>query len=549
MAELEVQAPIVAVTVYTDRAQVTRRGVAALVHAGAHDLVIGGLPAGIDLDSLRATGRGTVAVTIVGLESAQRFLTESSHERVRELQAQLQTLQDEDKKLAQRDGVLEQRLETVQKLADKAASRYARALSEGTSTVEAAAQLLDFVSTQTVKAHDERTAIEMQRRDITKQRQAVGDQLQQYHPSQRKRDHCVKVAVEALAGGNFELELSYVVGGASWQPLYDARVNLAEHTAQPVNTLEREGRLALDYGASLRQKTGEDWKDVTLTLSTARPSLGTLPPKLDPHYLDVYHPYAATSGGAMRSRERGITGAVVEESAEMMDAILSTLAPVEADPVQATVAEAEVSSEGATVTFKLPRPMTVPSDGQPHRSTIANLNFASRFDYQAVPRRAQLAYLRAQVTNSSALTLLPGPVNIFRDGEFIGAARLEAIAPGQEFKLFLGPDEQVRAERELSAREVDKNFIGNVRRQFYAYTVKMENLKPYAARATVLDQIPVSRSEQIKVKLRQCEPQPHLDELGILRWELTLPPGAKQQLRYEYSVESPRDVAVTGLKD
>lgn len=47
----EVTAPIVSVTVYTNRARVTRRGMAHLP-AGVQTLVIAGVPATIDPDSL-----------------------------------------------------------------------------------------------------------------------------------------------------------------------------------------------------------------------------------------------------------------------------------------------------------------------------------------------------------------------------------------------------------------------------------------------------------------------------------------------------------------
>ncbi len=165
-----------------------------------------------------------------------------------------------------------------------------------------------------------------------------------------------------------------------------------------------------------------------------------------------------------------------------------------------------------------------------------------------MPRRVSLAYLRATVVNSG-LTLLAGRANVFRDGEFVGSTAIEAVAPGQEFKLFLGPDEQVRAERQMTGREVEKNLMGSVRRHAYAYSTQLENLKSFPARVTVLDQVPVSRNETVRVKVRHAEPSPHADDLGVLRWELTLPPGGKHLLRYDYTIESPRDSRLTGLED
>jgi uncharacterized protein (TIGR02231 family) len=201
------------------------------------------------------------------------------------------------------------------------------------------------------------------------------------------------------------------------------------------------------------------------------------------------------------------------------------------------------------VTFQLPYTLDVPSDGQPHRSQIANLEFAGEMDYFAIPRKVNLAYLRAKVVNNTAITLLEGAVNIFRDGTFVGKDRWRTRAPGQEFTFYLGPEDQIKVERELTAREVDKNFIGNQRRIHYGYAITVENLKPYPLRLTVQDQIPVSRSEVIKVKPRVGDPAPQISDLGVATWELNVAAQSKRQLTLDYSVESPRETQIVGLTD
>ena len=557
---IEVQAPISAVTVYTDRAQITRKGRVTFDKEGAQELAIGGLPAGLDADSLRASGRGQVAVTIIGVESKTRFLSETAHEGTRTIQDQLRDLQDDDSILQRRDQVLAQRLESVQQLSDNAASRFARGLAEGKTSLESAQQLLDFVSNQTTQIKEERFQIEKERRELGTQMNALREQLTQMQPSNRKRDNFVGVAVEAQGAGDWELELSYTVRGASWQPLYDARLatqnvtaNLQSSTGTAQNAPDNNAFdrvLTLNYGAMLNQKTGEDWNEVALTLSTARPSLGSLPPKLDPIYVDVYAPMlprAMAAPSMKRSRsladeDESSFGSADDAMAAGYVTIASAPAPVEAETITA-----EVEENGATVTFRLPRPLSVPSDGQPHRALVATQDLPCRLDFVSVPRRAGLGFLRATTRNDSALNLLPGKANIFRDGEFAGSTHIESVAPGQEFKLFLGPDEQVRVEREMTAREVEKNLMGNVRRHHYAFVIKLENLKTFPVRLTVLDQVPVSRHESVKVKLRETNPAPQTNDMGELRWELVLRPQSKSELRFEYSIEAPRDARVTGL--
>jgi uncharacterized protein (TIGR02231 family) len=554
----DVTAPIVAVTVYTDRAQVTRRGAITLSETGAQELTVSGLPTNIDSNSLRANGRGTAAVTIMGVESKVRYFSEPPREDVRDLQAQLQTLQDQAAELSNQGETLDKRLDVVQKLADTAASRYARSLAQGTVQIEAAQQLLDFISAQMQQVKQEKLKIAPQQRDNGKQQEVVQSQINQLSSPRQRQDNFISVPVEVGSAGEFELELTYVVYGASWQPLYDLRITsqpALSAPGQPSNgnapLSAADGKLTLGYLASLSQSSGEDWAAVNLTLSTAQPSMGTLPPKLDPIYLDVYAPppppriYAAAPMSAAAPAGEMARKAKRDQEADKGGA-LSFEPPMQ----EASIAQATVNSSGASVTFSLPRPLDVPSDGQPHRTMITSQDYDCRLDYSSVPRRASLGYLRATITNHSPLTLLPGSANIFRDGEYIGSTNLEMVAPQQEFKLFLGPDEQVRSERELVGREVDKTFIGNTRRNSYAYVIKLENLKSYPLRLVVQDQMPVSRSEQIKVKLNNIQPQAaEIDNLGIIRWELTLAPRSKMQLRYDYTVESNRDLRISGLED
>ena len=45
-------------------------------------------------------------------------------------------------------------------------------------------------------------------------------------------------------------------------------------------------KFVLSLNALLTQKSGEDWENVALKLSTARPGMGSLPPKLEPIWVD-----------------------------------------------------------------------------------------------------------------------------------------------------------------------------------------------------------------------------------------------------------------------
>src|SRR5580765_2110665 len=83
---------ISAVTVYRDRAVITRSASAQLV-AGEHVLSFENLPATLVDQSLQASGRGFAGATILDVSAQNVFTQATSNDRVKELEPQIKDLQ------------------------------------------------------------------------------------------------------------------------------------------------------------------------------------------------------------------------------------------------------------------------------------------------------------------------------------------------------------------------------------------------------------------------------------------------------------------------
>lgn len=105
------------------------------------------------------------------------------------------------------------------------------------------------------------------------------------------------VAIEAKNMTSANFTISYLQNSAGWFPNYDVRV---ADVNEPVN---------LTYKASVYQSTGEDWKNIKLTLSTGEPSTSGNKPNLDPWRL-----YFGNRGTQRRGTYNGnqVTGYVLE---------------------------------------------------------------------------------------------------------------------------------------------------------------------------------------------------------------------------------------------
>ncbi|MCC3527871.1 MAG: mucoidy inhibitor MuiA family protein [Microcoleus sp. PH2017_22_RUC_O_B] len=537
-----VESRISEVTVYTDRALITRRGTVALT-GNERELTVASLPTTLETESVRATGAGTVAVRLLGVHTETVFHSEPAGDRTAELTQQIQELETQKRGIDEQIASRRIQLNFVENLSEKSVGSFASSISKQQIGLNEAGELLNFLGSNYKKYISAIAQHERQQRELNKQIEALRQQLRQVQTPHSQQTFNIIVAIEPSGSGNFELEISYVVMRASWTPLYDLRVNTTNN------------QINLNYLAEVNQNTGEDWRGVALTLSTAKPGMGTLPPKLQPWFIDIVRPQSAQPAELMRKQYRQTAkaemetyGAVEMEDEPQFAIIAMRSAAPEPEPIVAQTATATVSREGSTVSFQVGGNTNIPSDGTPHKVTIFSENYPSKPEYIAIPRLVSFAYLQAIITNpTTGATLLPGKANIFRDNTFVGTLQLDNISPGEEFQLNLGIDEGLKIERELVERQVDKKLIGNQRRTTYAYRLILTNLQQVPAKLTLKEQLPVPRKEQIKVRLTQTNPKIVAGEMGLLEWIISLPPQAKQELYYQFVVEHSPELTVIGL--
>jgi uncharacterized protein (TIGR02231 family) len=355
------------------------------------------------------------------------------------------------------------------------------------------------------------------------------------------------VRIEVATPGTVEVELSYLIYGASWQSRYDARVDVAA------------ARVRLTHQALVSQRTGEDWSGVALALSTARPALAArLPDEPDPWYLDAAQPAPLPPPRAQAMSRRMNAGAMrpgstdTEAGDEMLFAApLAAFAPAMEVAAQAS---ADVERSGAAQVFRLPGGVDIPSDGSPHTLGVGEFDLPCQLDYVAVPVIAPGAHLRATVTNSTGTVLLPGSLHVFHAGaggdEYIGATQIELTAEQADLPLYLGVDDNVSVKRELIERDTDKGSLlqSGMRRVTLGYRVTLANRTPTAQRVQLKDRLAVPRNERIKVKVLEMKMAPAAHtKLEQLTWTLLLTPGEERRIEWRILVEAPADLDVAGL--
>ncbi|MDJ0647863.1 MAG: mucoidy inhibitor MuiA family protein [Xenococcaceae cyanobacterium MO_188.B19] len=524
---------IASVTVYTDRALVTRKNTISLT-GDEKELIISNLPITLLQDSVRVSGKGTSKINILGVKVESVFTPEVPVESIAEIDREIQTLQNQQKSLKNQLSSRQLQINFIEQLSEKSKTSYAINLSKQETNLEQTEALLKFIGDKHLAYGESITELQQQQKELNDQIAALERKTESLLIPQDKEYFNLIIFIEASEPGELELEVSYIVNRASWQPLYDLKVDTAEK------------QLNLTYLAEIQQSTGEDWQNVALTLSTAKPGLGTLPPKVEPWYIDANIPVTKTSLKARRKIDRVIPDnqLPVAASASMIEEKEQT----ESYREKIEVVAATVAKSGSVVTFEVNGGGNIPSDGTPHKVTVFSDRYPVKLEHVAIPRLVSFVYLQAVVTNpATGVTLLPGKANILREQTFVGTTHLENIAPSQEFTLNLGIDEGWKIERNLVQRQVDKKLIGGNKRITYAYRLIVNNLQARESNLKLIEQLPVSRNEQIKVRLLQTEPKIKLGEIGVMEWNLTLAEGNKQEINYQFTLEYPPEVSIYGL--
>jgi uncharacterized protein (TIGR02231 family) len=525
-------APITGVTVFRDGARVQRSG-AVSVPAGLQAVVISGLPASVDPASVRVAARGP-GLALLDVEVHRQYRTDPLREETARLRMEVDRCRDAVQALDDEETSEQARLDFAGHLSEAAATALARAVSFGRASRDDLSQMAGHLSADTAGALGRRRDINARRRIARRELEAAEVRLAS---AEKRVGHAVaftelSATLEASAATRAEVEFSYHVPAASWRPLYDLALE--------------GGRLAVSYLAEVTQQTTEDWPAVELVLSTTRRGRHQILPELDPWYIGRARPVAPPQP----ARFRAMAGAVPPGAAVPMAAAASPALPPAQMPEAVLLAAepGEPGDLGSGLVYRVQRPLAVPADGGPHKTTVARFELDAALDHLAVPVMAPEAYLRATVTNTSPLLLLPGPARVFHGTRFVGETSLETVAAGEEFELQLGVDDQIRVERQLRRRSTSKAVIGGTRTIDVAYEITVENHRADRARVSVHDHIPVSTDGDIKVRLRETSPDPaEHDDLGELTWELSLEGGRTATIRYRFTVEHPAQVTVTGL--
>jgi hypothetical protein len=160
---------------------------------------------------------------------------------------------------------------------------------------------------------------------------------------------------------------------------------------------------------------------------------------------------------------------------------------------------------GFTTTYELPTPRTIPSSALVRRHVIAEIPLPSLvFTHILIPKLKAAAFLKAKVTNTSSIPLLPGAAGLTLDGSFMGNLSFPRCSPSETVTLELGVDQGVKVEYERPTVKHGTQgmlIMGKEEVGAYKRRMRLTNTKLTTISLVVLDQIPQPEDERLKVTI------------------------------------------------
>jgi uncharacterized protein (TIGR02231 family) len=534
-AAADVRAPsrIDAVTVYQSSARITRVARVELP-AGPVRVLLEGLPDPLDDDSIRVEGKGAAKARVFGVTVERVTSAEAAAAEARAAEERLERLQDEDLALQDRAKAAESRLELVRSLRSTYSEERAKNLAVRGVSAKEWSDLAAFVSAEHAAATAERRKVEVSRRELSRRVAQARADLDKVQAKRGQTTKTVAVEVEADRGGALELALSYVVHDAGWTPIWDARL------------VPAAGTMELSFLGSVWQRTGEDWQGVALSVSTAQPGRGLLVPELEPLFLRRAEPPRPM---VLRQKSGGMAQA---PAAAMEERAPRAPVPEAEESYDVEVAQATVQEGLLSATFAAPRRESVDGSGQARKVPLARFPLKAAIVRTAAPRVDASAFLTAKAVNETGFPLLAGMAGVYVGDEFVGRAPIPATPPGGELELAFGADDRVEIERKVLDRKRESAGLIS-KEEVYRYRVRTSVKNRYAAPVEVklLDLVPVSRDEKIKVVVLDGTTAPSRDDPerpGVRIHELKLGAREEKVLELRYEVRYPRDFPIAGLE-
>jgi uncharacterized protein (TIGR02231 family) len=530
------ESAITSVTIFSDRAQVTRTLETAL-KPGIQKLHLKGLPAWLDRGSVRAALAPRAGAEILDVQIDKVFLAQADDAGVLAAEQALMEITDQFADMEDALAVLSGRQKHIENITRFSMEKIPRDAATRDIPVKTYKDLVEFAATEQAAIAKARREIERRKRTLGPEQHVRQARLAELQQKNQLEQVDITVTVKAGKAGPYALALKYLLPGATWEPEHEVRI-------------EEGDKVALISYARITQTSGEDWTDVAVTLSTQSPGTTVNIPELESLLVG-----RGNAGRVLQQAQQEDTFTAANEYYLSNSFNFNSIQGVQGGMkirdfrgnwdrqqlVQAKVQQAfrELQQRGTTGLFQGEGRQTVRSDGNSIRVAIGSYQMTGTPRIVAAPEISLNATRTLDLQHDGELPLLPGKVGLFLDGSFIGTTEIPFVGSGESFALFAGLVDSVKISRVLD-HEKSSITRGKRENKVKAYfKIEVENLGDTLLDIRIADRIPISDDSAIDVSYVRTGPKVEPDSDGLILWQVAVAPKQKQLLTLSYTVEYP----------
>ncbi|WP_294214225.1 DUF4139 domain-containing protein [uncultured Chryseobacterium sp.] len=325
------------------------------------------------------------------------------------------------------------------------------------------------------------------------------------------------IILKLLSNGtvNTKMDISYIAEEVSWNPFYEIRGN---KLTEPLDVVIK---------ARINQDTGIDWKGVKLSLINGRPSRKNTAPVLNPWFLNSYKPDERPAGQVYGtksdtiSQERNIEEVVV---------------------VGFTSKENQFNTS-----FDVNIPYDILSNSEDHIVNLKQMEIPAEYQYTSVPKYGKDVFLIAKIKDYIKHNLIEAPANIIFENMYVGETFIKPNQIKDELDVTLGDDKRISVYREMIKDKSNVKLFSSYQEKTFTYDISVRNNKKEGINIEIMDQVPLSKDEAVKIELLESSNAKVDEEKGFLTWKIKMASGETKKFRISYKVRYPKDYSIGNL--
>lgn len=322
-----------------------------------------------------------------------------------------------------------------------------------------------------------------------------------------------------------KLSYTYNVGGVYWQPFYDVKFTKPSDPASFV------------LKAQLTQQTGEDWNDVKLIFSTEQPNSGRILGNLYPYYLQPQQQHART----YRKQSNNVESLAAKEVSGVSEDAAEYAVPMANATKYSEMTVSQLTMLGKE--YEVGMKHTIISDGKEKIIALETKSTKADYKHYTIPKIEKAAYISALMPQWEDLELMDASGKIYLENNYINDTYISSSNTEDTLNLSIGQDKRVAVDRKVAKTKPEKTgLLSNTIETIVTITLSIKNNNQTPIDINVVDQIPLSNQENIKITAGDLSKAQYDEKTGKLTWDFSLKALEQKTITFNYTVRQPKGV-------